>query len=708
MTRLDSPSHLREYFTSVRVIKGVGDAIAEHLARLLGTSAPTLRDLAFHLPSDVVIRTATKNIVAAPEGQPVALKVKVEEHQASKGKRWGGRSSPYKVWCSDASGHITLVFFNVRGDYLLKQLPVGEERTVCGVFERSAHGWQIVHPDVIAPASKWQEYGGPQALYPLTYGLTQKNLGRMISQALAKLSPLPEWLDEALLAQRRWPGFTQALKQLHSLTGTEILNPHAPPRARLAYDELLASQLALAIVRQHMKKQQSIPLNIKHTLTKALIQSLPFELTQGQRQVLREIAEDMATGERMLRLLQGDVGSGKTLVALLTMLQIVEAGGQAVLMAPTEILARQHLKTLTNLLEPLNISPLLLTGSVKGEARKQALVAVQSGEAKIILGTHALFQEGVEFDALQLVVIDEQHRFGVAQRMQLSQKGQNPHVLLMTATPIPRSLAMTAFGDLDSSILHEKPAGRQPIDTRVIPLSRVDEVLAAIPRATAQGHKVYWICPFVEENEEKLELSDIATAEARYKEFSVRFGARVRMAHGRMKQPAREAAMRDFAGDTADILVATTVVEVGVDVPEATIIVIEHAERFGLAQLHQLRGRVGRGSQPSSCILLYTEPLSENGKARLRTMRETNDGFKIAEEDLRLRGAGEVLGTRQSGVPQFQLANLSEHAELIAMARDDVKLILHNDAELKTARGQALRDLLRLFKHDEKMEYLRS
>jgi ATP-dependent DNA helicase RecG len=697
---------LLPYLQSVNRLKGVGEAAAVHLARLLGTAPeiPCLRDLLLHLPTGLLTRQLAPSLAEATLAQPVLLKLRVVSHAIPPAAaRRGGRKPPSRVTCTDAAGEIlTLVFFHAKPGQLEQQLPLGSERLVGGLLENSAQGMQMVHPELVAPVDRLSELQAPEPLYPLTAGLSNRQLLRHIRASLSMVPSLPEWQNGPLLAQRGWPSMLEAIRQLHHPAASADMLLSAPARQRLAYDELLASQLALALIRARSKRLATKPIAAKGELLAKLRTLLPYQPTHGQEQVLREIQADLASGERMQRLLQGDVGSGKTLVALMAALNVVEAGGQVAIMAPTEILARQHLAGLREWLAALGVQPVLLAGSLKGAERKRALAQIASGEARIIFGTHALFQESVQFANLQLAIIDEQHRFGVAQRLALAEKATVPHLLLMTATPIPRSLTMTAFGDMDSSILAEKPPGRQPIQTRAVPQSRREEVLQALSRAMAEGNKVYWICPLVEPQEdEQLAKLDLADAETRFTEFVTRFGAgNVALLHGRMKQPERETAMGAFAQGDAKLLVATTVVEVGVNVPSATIIVIEQAERFGLAQLHQLRGRVGRGSAASSCLLLYADKISEYAKSRLRVMRETEDGFRIAEEDLRLRGPGEILGTRQSGLPEFTLANLQEHAELISIARDDVKLILAQDEALASERGQALRLLLRFFKQE--------
>ncbi len=439
-------------------------------------------------------------------------------------------------------------------------------------------------------------------------------------------------------------------------------------------------------------------------MRKALIEALPYSLTPSQTRAVAEIVADLAKPERMLRLLQGDVGSGKTVVALLACAAVIEGGRQAALMAPTEILARQHFNTITPLAAAAGIRVAILTGRERGRERSDILARLAFGEIHVLVGTHAMFQEDVEFRDLALAVVDEQHRFGVHQRLALASKGVAVDVLVMTATPIPRTLVLTYFGDMDVSELREKPAGRRPVDTRAVPLSRLDEIVEAVGRALAEGRSVYWVCPLVEESEN----IDLAAAEDRFAALEQRFGAMVALVHGRMKGVEKDRAMARFAAGETRLLVATTVIEVGVDVPEATVMVIEHAERFGLAQLHQLRGRIGRGAEASSCLLLYKPPLGDSAKARLEIMRATEDGFRIAEEDLKLRGEGDVLGTRQSGMPGFRVARIHLHGKLIGPARDDASLILVRDPKLASSRGQALRHLLYLFERDEAIRLIRA
>jgi ATP-dependent DNA helicase RecG len=690
------PEILYPLFAPVTALAGVGPRFAKLFEALAG---PQVVDLCWHLPSGLIDRRYAPKVAAAAPGRIATLTVTVGAHQAPRTPR-----QPYRIACHDETGALDLVFFHAREDYLRRVLPEGEQRVVSGKVEVFADTLQITHPDHIGRPEERARLMTVEPVYPLTAGLSLKVVGKAVRGALERAPELPEWLDPAFLERQGWAPWQASLAGAHAPGSEADLSPLTAARSRLAYDELLANQLALALVRARQRRQRGRSVRGDGRLRAEVLAALPYRLTDSQQRALAEITADMAAESRMLRLLQGDVGSGKTVVALLAMLAAVEAGGQAALMAPTEVLARQHHQTIAPLAAAAGVRVELLTGRDKGKARQAVLAALASGEAGIAVGTHALFQEEVEFGDLTLAVIDEQHRFGVHQRLTLSAKGRAVDVLVMTATPIPRTLMLTAYGDLEASKLTEKPAGRLPIDTRALPLARLNEVVEGVARAIAEGAKVYWICPLVAESE----ASDLAAAEARYAELRRRFGAQVGLVHGRMPGREKDAAMAAFAEGPLKLLVATTVVEVGVDVPEASVMVIEHAERFGLAQLHQLRGRIGRGRAKSTCLLLYQGPLGETARARIRILRETDDGFRIAEEDLRLRGAGELLGTRQSGFPEFRLADLAVHGELLAAARDDAKLILDKDAELESARGRALRVLLYLFERDAAVKYLRS
>jgi ATP-dependent DNA helicase RecG len=600
---------------------------------------------------------------------------------------------------------MDLVFFRGHKDYLQAHLPMGQVRHVSGKVERFDGRLQMVHPDRMLDEAAFAATPAIEPVYGSTEGLPQKTLSRAVHQALDRCPDLPEWQDPAWFRKQGWPAFRDALRKLHAPQTAADLEPATPERQRLAFDELLASQLALSLARAHMRRQQGRSIRGDGVLRARALSALGFKLTPSQEQALTEIFADQASGQRMLRMLQGDVGAGKTLVAFFAMLNAIECGAQAALMAPTEVLARQHAQSLRPLAEAAGVTLGLLTGRERGKERDALLERLACGELKILIGTHALITESVVFNDLGLVVVDEQHRFGVHQRLALSGKGQVPaDILVMTATPIPRTLALTTYGDLDMSRLREKPAGRQPIVTRMRPLADIDEVIDRLKGALAQGARAFWVCPLVEENEDL----DLTAAEERFDVLNHHLPGQVRLIHGRMKPAEKDAAIADFRAGKAGVLVATTVIEVGVDVPDATIIVIEHAERFGLAQLHQLRGRVGRGSKPSSCLLLYQGPLGETARARLECICGTEDGFLIAEEDLRLRGAGELLGERQSGLPGFRLADLSAHGELLKAASDDARLILARDPDLQSPRGDALRTLLYLFQQDDAVRTIRS
>lgn len=699
------PSLLDPLFAPVSTLPNVGERVSKMIAKVAGTDSasgePRVADLLFIMPHSVIDRRFRPEIAAAPEGSIVTLEVTVDRHQPPP----RGRSNvPYRVFCFDETGQIELVFFRAKAIWLEKTLPVGEEVIVSGEMSWFNGRPNMVHPDYMTLASEAASLPQIETVYPLTAGLSLKVLRKAISAALERLPELPEWLDADYASQNRLPGFSSALYSVHHPAVPEDVDPAHAAYHRLAFDELLAGQLALGLVRRNVKRLAGRPLTGDGSKVAAIRSALPYKLTGSQSRAVGEISKDLAKPDRMLRLLQGDVGSGKTVVALLAMAQACEAGVQSALMVPTEILARQHLATIEPFAEAAGVKTVLLTGKARGAERKAALAAIEDGSADIVIGTHALFQEKVAFRNLGLVVVDEQHRFGVHQRLALSAKNTAPDMLVMTATPIPRTLVLTAFGDMDVSRLEEKPAGRKPIHTVAMPRERMDELVARIGTAIREGKKAYWICPLVEESE----LVDLTSAEDRHGDLAKHFGSQVGLIHGRMTATEKEAAMLAFRDGQTRLLVATTVIEVGVDVPDASIMVIEHAERFGLAQLHQLRGRVGRGDEASSCILLYQAPLGETARARLAIMRETEDGFRIAEEDLRLRGEGDVLGTKQSGMPGFRIARMENHSDLIAAARDDARLLLERDPNLQSERGQALRHLLYLFGRDEAVRLLRA
>jgi ATP-dependent DNA helicase RecG len=695
------PPVLNPLFAAITSLSGVGPKLGQLYARLLGREAPRVVDLLFHMPSGAIDRRARPKLRDVQEGQVVTVAVTVTKHRPGPPHR---SRAPYRVETEDDTGTLTLTYFSARPDYLEKLLPVGELRYVSGTAEFYDGMLQMVHPDRVVDEEGFANLPLVEPSYPLTEGLALGNVRRAMESALTRLPDLPEWQDEAWVAREQLPAFADALRLLHRPVAPHDVQPEHPSWTRLAYDELLAGQLALALVRAHMRRQAGRGHAGEGRLRARILKALPYALTHSQQKALDEIVNDLALPQRMLRLLQGDVGSGKTVVALLAAATVIEAGRQAAFMAPTEILARQHLKTIAPLSEAAGLKVAILTGRERGSERTEILDRLLLGDIDLLLGTHALFQEIVSFHDLGLAIVDEQHRFGVHQRLALTQKGDNVDVLVLTATPIPRTLVLTFFGDMDVSELREKPAGRQPIDTRTIPMSRIAEVEDAVGRALEEGNRAYWVCPLIDESEK----IDLAAAQARFVELKEKFGRKVDLVHGKMKSTEKDAAMARFAAGETQLLVATTVIEVGVDVPEATIMVIEHAERFGLAQLHQLRGRVGRGSGRSTCLLLYKAPLGETAKARLNILRETEDGFRIAEEDLRLRGEGDVLGTRQSGLPGFHIARLEFHGKYLGAARDDAALILSRDANLETPRGEALRHLLYLFEKDEAIRLIRA
>ncbi|WP_397543419.1 ATP-dependent DNA helicase RecG [Roseovarius salis] len=684
------PEILFSLFAGLETLEGIGPKTAAHL-RQMEIERP--RDLLFTLPHSGIDRRRRDTVQGGDIPRVMTVEVTVGQHRAP--QRRGG---PYRIHVTDAATEFQLVFFHAREDYLRRILPTGARRVVSGRVELFDGMAQMVHPDHVLPPDQAGDIPEFEPVYPLTAGVTQRMMGKAVRSAVAHAPDLPEWIDPVQKAQAGWPGWQEAVRRAHGPVELADLAPSDPARERLAYDELMAHQLTLALARSKLRRAKGRATMGTGALQARVLDVLPYTPTGAQTRALAEIAADMAQDRRMNRLLQGDVGAGKTLVALKALLIAVEAGGQGVLMAPTEILARQHLQALRPLAEAAGVVIEILTGRDKGAERRRKLAALEAGEIGILVGTHAVFQRDVEFADLRLAIVDEQHRFGVRQRLELGRKGQGADMLVMTATPIPRSLSLAQYGDMDVSILDEKPPGRKPIRTALVSMGRMDEVVDHLRDAIADGRQAYWVCPLVEESE----AIDLSSAEERFKRLRAALGeGAVGLVHGQMPPEEKDAAMARFQRGETAVLVSTTVIEVGVDVPNATIMVIERAESFGLAQLHQLRGRVGRGEAASTCLLMYQPPLSEGGERRLTTLRETEDGFRIAEVDLEMRGAGDLIGTAQSGLPRFRIADLEGQAALMAVAQTDARKLLAEDADLTGTRGQAARVLLWLMEQDQ-------
>ncbi len=684
------PEVLFPLFGSLTKLEGIGPKLGQLLE---GSGAPHPAAVLFTLPVSGIDRQTRPSIKDVIAPAVVTVEVTVGAHQPPR-----ARGRPYRVFVEDQTTSFQLVFFHARPDYLQRLLPTGSTRVVSGKLEVFDGIAQMVHPDHVVPVERATEIPRFEPVYPLHAGITQKTMWKATRSALDLAPDLPEWIDPALKSKEGWPDWKAALSLAHNPQATTDLSPHGKARERLAYDELLAHQLTLALARAASRKAKGIASAPDGRLTRPVLDALPYKPTAAQSRAISEIAADLAAPIKMNRLLQGDVGSGKTLVALMALLCVVEAGGQGVMMAPTEILARQHLEGLQPLAAASGVRLEILTGRDKGAPRREKLSDLAAGKIDILVGTHAVFQQDVHFHDLRLAVIDEQHRFGVAQRMELGGKGRAVDVLVMTATPIPRSLALAQYGDMDVSVLDEKPPGRTPVQTALVSTTRMDEVVEKLRRAIAEGRQAYWVCPLVEESE----VLDATAAEERFKRLRTALGEGVvGLVHGQMPPDEKDAAMTCFVSGETKVLVATTVIEVGVNVPNASIMMIEHAERFGLAQLHQLRGRVGRGAAASTCLLLYQAPLSETGKRRLEILRQTEDGFRISEEDLAMRGAGDVIGTAQSGIPRFRIADLERQSAQMAIAQTDARALLAADPKLETSRGQAARTLLWLMEQDK-------
>ena len=682
------PEILFPLFADVQTLPGVGPKVAKHMAQI-GIETP--RDLIFLLPHGVIDRRRRDTIKGAPLPGTLTVEVEVVAHRPA-----ARRGGAYRVLVRDAQEDFPIVFFHARGDYLKKILPVGERRVVSGKFELFDGMAQMVHPDHVLEPQEAGDLPDFEPVYPLTQGVTQRVMGKAASAALTRVPELAEWIDPGLKAERGWPGWAEALVRAHAPDHEPSVLDH--DRQRLAYDELFAHQLTLALARARTRRGKGRATTGDGRLRDKVLASLPYRPTGAQSRAAEEIARDMAGELRMSRLLQGDVGAGKTLVAFLALLIAVEAGGQGVMMAPTEILARQHLEGLSPLAEAAGVRVDILTGRDRGADRAAKLADLAAGRIDILVGTHAVFQADVAFHDLRLAIIDEQHRFGVRQRLELGKKGALADVLVMTATPIPRSLALAQYGDMDVSVLDEKPPGRKPIKTALVQTGRMEEVVDHLRRALDEGRQAYWVCPLVEESE----TLDLTAAEDRFKHLRAVLGDDVvALVHGQMAPADKDRAMAEFVAGTRRVLVATTVIEVGVNVPNASIMVIERAEIFGLAQLHQLRGRVGRGEAQATCLMMYQPPLSETAERRLTLMRETEDGFRIAEVDLEMRGAGDVIGTAQSGLPRFRIADLERDTGLMALAQKDARTLLTLDPTLEGDRGRAARLLLWLMGQDE-------
>ncbi|MDG2474723.1 MAG: ATP-dependent DNA helicase RecG [Paracoccaceae bacterium] len=682
--QLGRPERFFPLFSSVNSLAGVGPKATVGFKNL---GVTRVRDLLFFLPLGGIKRLKEKDLESKYLPSTITIEITVKSYRQTK------RSNPIRVLVTSSKFKLELVFFHARLDWIKSVLPIDEKRVISGKVEVFSTGLQMVHPDYIVKSSDINLIPDFEPIYSLSKGITQKFMIKTIAQALDKNIPFQEWIHKSILQKFRWPDFSSALSMVHNPKHIREIRPNSLARERLAFDELFAQQISLALARMHFRRTRGVSIVGSGFLIKKLREKLAFTLTSAQEEAISEINGDLGSKLRMNRLLQGDVGSGKTIVALISMLTVVEFGGQAALLAPTEILAKQHYEAITTITNELNISVTLLTGRDKGKLRGSKLAEIRSGSAQIIIGTHALFQESVGYQNLVFAVIDEQHRFGVQQRMNLVKKGINVDVLVMTATPIPRSLSLTYYGDMDISILYEKPENRKPVKTAVMSESKIEGIFDRLEISLNDGRRVYWVCPLIEDSE----VLRLTSAELRRRSLKERFPQQnIGLIHGQMSSEDKDATMHKFSTGEINLLVSTTVIEVGVDVPSASIMIVEAAERFGLAQLHQLRGRVGRGTEQSSCILIYSGKLAKTSKARLEILRDTEDGFEISEADLRIRGAGDVLGLQQSGLPKFLIADLATQNHLLEIARDDSRKLLKSDPRLITTRGAAVRDLLYL------------
>ena len=682
------PKILYKLFSNIISLKGIGPKNAKIIERLCGKY---VIDLLFHKPSTYIDRRNSPKIVDLEEGKIATIIVTIDSHSPSFNKRM-----PYRINCTDDTGAISIVYFNLRGPYLKKIFPVGKQKVISGKFEKFNENYQITHPQHVVDLENLDNVKKIECIYPLTAGLTSKTIQKSINSALINLDPLPEWIPDDKIKGNNWPNWNEAIKKIHNPVNTSD-SVNSLFLERLVFDELLAQQLTIRLIKNKISHTQGVPIKRNNKLIKRLEENLDFSLTNDQLKTIDEISSDQSKPNKMLRLLQGDVGSGKTIVALFAMMQCLENEKRSILMAPTEILAEQHFNTIAKIIDSMDLTCSLITSSTKEN---------HNFKADILIGTHALFQEKVSFDNIGLVVIDEQHKFGVHQRILLNEKAGNEcDVLLMTATPIPRTLELAAYGDTDISKIMEKPKNRKEINTKSINITKVEDLKESLNKIISKGEKIYWVCPLVDESE-KLQLQSVnerlKDLRSYYSDYSVE------IVHGQMQQEDKNSVMQKFKSGKVNILVATSVIEVGIDDPDATVIIIENAERFGLSQLHQLRGRVGRGEKISTCILLFNGPLTENAKRRIKIMKETNDGFKIAEEDLDIRGAGEILGSKQSGVPNFKLSNLDKHKHLLEEARETAIKTIKDDPQLKSPLGKAQRVLLHLFRNDVAIDYLKT
>ena len=682
------PKILYKLFSNIISLKGIGPKNAKVIERLCGKY---VIDLLFHKPSTYIDRRNSPKIIDLEEGKIATIIVTIDSHSPSFNKRM-----PYRINCTDNTGSVSIVYFNLRGPYLKKIFPVGRQKVISGKFEKFNDNFQITHPQHVVDIDNLDNVKKIECIYPLTSGLTSKTIQKSINSALINLDPLPEWIPDDKIKTNNWPNWNEAIKKIHNPINTSD-SVNSLFLERLVFDELLAQQLTIRLIKNKISHTQGVPIKRNNKLIKRLEENLDFSLTNDQLKTIDEISRDQSKPNKMLRLLQGDVGSGKTIVALFAMMQCLENEKRSILMAPTEILAEQHFNTIAKIINSMDLTCSLITSSTKEN---------HNFNADILIGTHALFQEKVSFDNIGLVVIDEQHKFGVHQRILLNEKaGNDCDILLMTATPIPRTLELAAYGDTDISKIMEKPKNRKEINTKSINITKVEDLKESLNKIISKGEKIYWVCPLVDESE-KLQLQSVnerlKDLRSYYSDYSVE------IVHGQMQQEDKNSVMQKFKSGKVNILVATSVIEVGIDDPDATVIIIENAERFGLSQLHQLRGRVGRGEKTSTCILLFNGPLTENAKRRIKIMKETNDGFKIAEEDLDIRGAGEILGSKQSGVPNFKLSNLDKHKHLLEEARETAIKTIKDDPQLKSPLGKAQRVLLHLFRNDVAIDYLKT